>query len=99
MERNWCWLYTVSTVIGIGCTEDLASGNTAAWVGLGDLHNFLLSAEILLGPALSQLPFIASWLGLNHKLQQFKCLVQHISQKPTHTHCDMRLVLLYGTNT
>ncbi len=42
-DSHWYWQYTVSTEN----TEDLASGNTATWVGLGDLHNFLLSAEVL----------------------------------------------------
>ena len=50
--------------------DDLAGGDTAARVGLGDLNNPLLSVQVLLGPALSQLPLSTSWLCLNHKLQQ-----------------------------
>ena len=48
----------------------LAGGDTPTWVWLGDLDNLLLSAKVLRCAALCQLPLLASWPGLNHKLQQ-----------------------------
>ena len=51
-----CYMNWVNWIVSFGIgsntmstenTEDLASGDTATWVGLGDLHNLLLSAEVL----------------------------------------------------
>lgn len=48
----------------------LAGGDAATWVWLGDLHNLLLSTNVLSCAALGELPLPTSWLGLNHKLHQ-----------------------------